>query len=532
MNDGIQVKNLRKNKLTLFPFFLGLGFLLYAWFSSYPLLIEFAGDVIFNHISPFYWLGMSLMLSSLFLLGVFSKSHYLKCATCIGTVLIIFSLSFFFFSLPSSDSTYFRGLNEYFMETKNLDPSQSSHLYYQWPAFFLIGDLTTTVSGLNLINAEFLLYSILGSLLAITLYVYASRLFKHGGFLAVTTFFILMFYFLNFQWVPYTLGFALVLVLFMLETRRKTPSVLVTMMILFLVISLTHIFVALFFIFYLFIQSFVTREKQYKTQFLLTLITYLIVQFSAYWIEFNILNIFRLPSEYSNIIQYSLDSVIYPIDAVAQNMSRTVTIAVGLVSLVGFILVLIRRKLRSIDKSLFLAGIFYTVLGSIFFLLGNRAISLFSIPLSLGVSYLFETKIRTYLKGLFLILILLFVSVPIHASFNSYIGSFVPFQTKQEYVAENFLLDSYNWTTSSVVISHSSVEVYLRSRLDTSQTEVKLENDFWFDFPRIKRYDCILFTIGIVNNFLLHNYSVEKILSEEKFNVIYDNGFSQIAIKS
>ena len=525
---------MEKHKIALFPLLLGLGLLIYSWFSSYPLSINFSGDVVFNHISPFYWVGLPLTLASLFLIGAFSRNHNLKCLMCVIAVLVIFSLSYFYFSLPTSDSQYFRGLNEYFIKTKSLDPSQYNHSYFQWPAFFLISDIVTSVSGLSLINVEFLLYAVIGSLLGIALYVYASKQHRKGGFLAVLAFFISMFYFINYQWAPFTLALGLLFVLFMLETQEKSSSMIITVIILFFTISIAHTFVALFFIIYFLAQTLVRRTKQYTTLFFLTSVTYLLVQFTigGYWIEFNIQKIFQLPSEYSATASYTFNPISVPIDSIAQTVSRTVTIAVVLICLLGFLFMLIKRKLRAIDISIFLTGVAYSALGFFLFLLGNRAISILFIPLSLGAAYLFGTRLRPYLKGLFLIILILFVFLPIHTSCNSYIGSFVPFQTKDEYITAHFLLNNYDWTTDSVILAHAPIEVYLLSSVDVTKIGVTFETEFWSHFPTLASYDCILFSVGLVNSFLVHNYTTEEVISQGHLNIVYDNGFSKLAVKS
>ena len=51
-------------------------------------------------------------------------------------------------------------------------------------------------------------------------------------------------------------------------------------------------------------------------------------------------------------------------------------------------------------------------------------------------------------------------------------------------------------------------------------------------FPRIKEYDCIVYTVGLGINLLRYNYTTDRILREEKLNVVYSSGFSYIAIKS
>ncbi len=180
--------------------------LFYSWYVTYPISFLFPGDIAFNHISFFYWVSLPLVLGSLYMLGIFSKSHSLKCAASIGIIFAIYSLSYFYFSLPTGDSQAFTGLAQNFINTKSLDPSQLIHEYYSWPAFFLLADIVTSVSGLSLISYEFLLYAIIGSLLGITLYIYVAKIYEKGAILAVASFFISMFYFLNYQAAPFSLA--------------------------------------------------------------------------------------------------------------------------------------------------------------------------------------------------------------------------------------------------------------------------------------------------------------------------------------
>jgi hypothetical protein len=389
------------------------------------------------------------------------------------------------------------------------------------------------VSGLKLIDFEFLLYAIIGSLLTVTLYVYAFKLHRNGAFLAVTAFFISMFYFLNYQAVPFSLALALVFVLFMLETHKKSAPVIVTMLVLFFSISITHLFVAMFFVLYLLVRSLISRSKQYAGLFLLTSIIYLLSQFTlgSYWIELRIRGMFSLPPEYGSIVQGTLQQTSMPIDVIAQTVSRAVTITVVLICFVGFVFLLIRRRLRAIDGAIFIAGVAYSALGLVVYTLGSRAIPILFIPVSLGVACLFETRFRSYLKGLFLVLLILFVFVPLHTSYNSFYASFVPFQTKEASNAEHFLMDHYNWTPPSLILAHSPVTVYLLSSLDTKQINAAFESDFSSLFPRLREYDCILYTVGLGNSFLRYNYTLEGIVYEEKLNVVYNNGFSDIATK-
>jgi hypothetical protein len=431
--------------------------------------------------------------------------------------------------IPGSDSQYFRGLTEYFIKTKDLDPLKPNHGYFQWPSFFLLSDMVTSVSGMELVNFEFLLYTIIGFLLATAMYVYASRAYKNEGFLAVAAFFVAMFYFLNYQAVPFSLAFGLLFLLFVLETRQKNFNVILTMLVLFTGISFTHAFVPLFFVLYLLIRCMLNRSKQYGRLFVLTLIIYLLVQVTQAPFSFaeNIRSVMTVPSEYSSIAKAVLAPVSVPIDEIAQMFSRGVTIATVMVCFAGFTVLLIKRKMRDLDKAIFLTGAVYLTFGIIFFTLGSRAIPIVFIPISLGASYLLKSRFRSYVISFFLVLLILFAFIPLHGTFYD---SQIMFQTKEAYQAENFMIDHYNWTNQAFILAYFGVITYLQTK---QPSPAIFDNDVYSPlFPRLKEYDSIVYTVGLGKNLIGYNYTTDRILREEKLNMVYNNGFSYVAIRS
>jgi hypothetical protein len=216
-----------------------------------------------------------------------------------------------------------------------------------------------------------------------------------------------------------------------------------------------------------------------------------------------------------------------PIDVIAQMFSRGVTIITVMICFAGFVVLLIKRKLRDLDKAIFLTGALLSALGVLFYYIGSRATPIAFIPVSLGASYLFESKFRSYLKCSFLILLALFAFISLHSSFN---GSEILFQTKEAYQTENFLINHYNWTNPSLILAHYRVITYLEAK---QPSLVYFEDDVSSPlFPRIKEYDCVVYTVGLGINLLRYNYTTDSILREEKLNVVYNSGFSYIAVKS
>ena len=525
------MQSLKKNKLLLFPFFMGIILMAYSWYSSYPLSIDSVDDFIFNHVSILYWISLPLILTSMYMLAVTSKSHISKWIIAVGIVMTIYSLSYFYYMLPSSDSHYFRGMTEYFMRTKNLDPSQPNHKYFQWPSFFVLADVATSVSGLELANFQFLLFTIIGFLLATTLHVYASKTYKNGGFLAVVAFFIGVFYFLNYQCVPFSLALGLLFVLFMLETRQKSISVTLTILVLFTSISITHAFVPLFFIIYLLIRCILNRSKQYGRLFLLTLIIYLTVQVTQAQFSFanNIWIVMTFPSEYSLKVEATLAPVTVPIDVIVQMFSRTVTVTNVMICVAGFIFLLIKRKMRDLDKAIFLTGTVYLTFGTVFYTLGLRAIPLAFIPISLGASYLFESKLRPYLNCFFLILLSLFAFVPLHTSFT-----YLPymFQTKEAYTTANFMIEKYDWNRYSTILADAGPKWYISPQVEGNSI-IETDISQIFSSSDIETYECMIYSVGLGKSLLRYNVSEEETsrVILDRFNVIYNSGLSYIAEK-
>jgi len=434
--------------------------------------------------------------------------------------------------MPTTDAAFFRGVTENFIGTNNLNASQYFHNYYQWPSTFLLANITTLVSGLRLTIYEFLLFALIGFLLSTALYVYASKAYNRSGFLAVATFFVVMLLYLNYQAVPFSLAFALLFILFMLETRERSVGTTLAMVILYTSTVLTHEFVPLFFVIYLLIRSIISRSRQYFEFFILTLVIYMIVQitFAVFSFRGNIIMVFATPSEYSGVIGATIASSSVAIDAIPHLFSRTVTIAFAILCIAGFVFLTFRRKLRKIDIAILLTGAVYSGVGFALSVLGSRAIPLVFVPIALGAAYLFESKFRKYLKYLVVVLLIFVVFVPMHSSFYSYP---ITFQTKENLATANFMIEKYNWNSTSIVIADLGAKWYISPQIQ-GKTEIDTDLAPRFRLSNITMYDSILYSIGLSNSLNMSNISIETTSQRivDRFNIVYNSGFSYIATKS
>ncbi len=379
---------------------------------------------------------------------------------------------------------------------------------------------------------EFILYAIIGFLLATALYIYSSKAYSRGGFFAVAAFFIVMFLFLNYQAVPFSLAFALLLILFVLETQEKSAGTILAMFILYVSTVITHAFVPLFFVIYLLIRSIISRSRQYFEFFILTLVIYILAQITFVVFSFrgNIISVFAAPSEYSNVAGATLATASIEIDPIPHLFSRWITIAFAILCIVGFVFVLVRRKLRQIDIAIFLTGVVYSGLGVVLNVLGTRAISLLFIPITLGVGYLLQSKFRKYLIFLFVGLLVFVVFIPMHSSFNSFP---ITLQTREDIVSANFMIEKYDWNSKSVVIVDSYKSWYMLPQIQ-GNTEIDSNLISRFGIANITRYDSIAYSVGLAESLNVSDISVEATSQQivDRFNLVYNSGLSYIAIKN
>lgn len=498
----------------------------YSWYLSYPITSISANDYVFNHISILYWFSLPLLVASMFLIAVTTKSNFLKWLLSIGIVLTFFSLFYFYYMMPTGDSQYFRGLTEYFISTKNLDSSQLIHNYYQWPAFFILADVVTSISGLPLANYEFLIYTIIAVLLTTGLYLFASKKHNLSGFIVVAVFFMSIYYFIDYQAVPYSLALGLLFLLLVLETLQKSASLIIIKIVLFAGLLITHFFVPLFYVLYLMFRALLDRQRQnrsfYRGFFLLALVSYFLVQITIARFSFGqlIVNLTKTPMSYSNMAAAATGAAVpIAINNVAQFFSRTITVAVVVMCIAGSVFLLIKRKMGNLEKAIFSTGAFYTIFGVVLNTLGERGIPILFVPLSLGAAYLVKNRFRRYFIGFLLILSILFLFVPLHQTFNTEIQ----FQTREAYIADNFFIEHYNWKNPGLVVSDFRTNTYLVSKLSVTEY---IQSGLQID----EKPDAILYSPQFVGTNLGNYSSMESFSQGEKLTLVYNDGFSYVLI--
>jgi hypothetical protein len=524
---------LPKEKLILLPFITGLLLIFYSWYISYPLTIDSPSDFLFNHISPFYWLGLSIVFATLYVMGLLFERNSLKCIAVAGIIIFMYSSAYFYWFIPGPDSTNVRGLTEYFAETGDLDPSKPYHSYYQWPLFFVLSKMTYTL-GLDLRCFEFILFGLLGFLYATSLYSIFHKFSKDGAYLAVISYFILMARYFNYQFAPFSLGIGLLFILLMLDTREnKTRATVLTTLIIFTSMALTHAFLPVFFIAYVFIKYIISRDREYISLFLITSIIYSIVLMvqAVIFFPMAIEQLLGLHSTvYVRFAETFITQTMTPLDQLSQIIGGTILIVTALVAGSGFFILLLKRKLGHTNFALFLSGTIYAIASALLPILGVRAFAIVGIPVSLGITYFQKTRFKMHFQCLFLVIITLFTFVPLRSSY-SLTKSQITFQTRDNYQCTNFLISYYDPNERSLIGTDFRTAWYLVTKIRSPNAT--FGGDFYTIFNReIDDYDCILFTIALEKSFLRNNYTAESIIQEiNEHSIIYNSGRSYILVK-
>jgi hypothetical protein len=254
------------------------------------------------------------------------------------------------------------------------------------------------------------------------------------------------------------------------------------------------------------------------------------ITFAFFSFRGSIISVFTPPKEYSTIVGGTLASTSVEIDAIPHFFSRTVTIAFAILCIVGFILIIFRRKLRKIDLSIFLTGVLYSGLGLALSVLGLRAVPLIFVSISMGIPILFQSKFKKYIKYLLVVLLVFFVFVPIHSSFTSYP---LTFQTREDLATANFMINKYDWNSKSTVIADLGTAWYTVSQI-YGNTEIDSDTGPRFGLSNIIAYDSIVYSLGLAESLNNSGISVEATSQRimDRFDIVYNSGFSYIATKS
>ena len=166
---------MNKSKIIFIPILIGVIFFIYSWYVSYPISIESPYDFDYDYIFYLYWLSIPILFASSFYIIIKTNNDNYKLLMTIITILIMYSKQYFYYMGFGSDVNQFIGLTEYFISSGDLDFTRGYHSYYQWPNFFILNKIATSIIGIDLRIFQFILYFIITFVITIFLYLYALK---------------------------------------------------------------------------------------------------------------------------------------------------------------------------------------------------------------------------------------------------------------------------------------------------------------------------------------------------------------------
>jgi hypothetical protein len=452
--------------------------------------------------------------------------------------MIIHSLSFYYYSLPTSDNNYISALIDIFIN-EDISTLQYTYNYYQWPIFFIFSKVAAIYSGIELRIFSFILYAIFGILTATYIYNYVDKK-GHDGYIGVSAFIFIIYWFFNYQAVPYSLSIILLLYIIYLDNKEISNTTIGRTLIIisYIVLAFTHMITSVLFIIYLLFNYYLSKDNKYKFLLITTTLLYLGIQiysnlFPYYLAKILVINLGEFERRVSLTTATTIASAPFLSD-LSQALSRITTILTWILSIIALVYNHLRKKLNHSDYSMILTSLLFTPFLFIRFEGYSqsfyRSAPLFVIVLSYCVSTLFLNEHKKKVKIIFFFLTILFLSPIIHQTFNDRQMFFISEKTvdMNTFYSDNFPNNFFGQRTFSdrrnMISLRIKSGVQARYYYPTSNFTNNLD-----------KYTNILHTMALAKNFLRAGVPINELhtsFDELRFNVVYDSGtYNRIYIR-
>ena len=507
-------------------FFLGLIFIIYSWIQSYPLSYSAVQNPTFYQFHPVLWPGVVIALIGLFIISMNTKKSYLLFLLASITPLVLYSYKSFFSYLPSSDAGNVRAL---FDISTSIGLDSTVDPYFQYPIYFLSNIISDQIVGWNVNNIAMFTYFLYGVLIAMFLFLYLRKFSTNHQtvFLGIVFYFIGVFLFINYQWVPQTL--ALVFFLILLLIYDKNQMIFRTLIILvFTALVFTHAFIPVMFLIFYGLYLLNHRKRLYL--FILLAWIYSIVLFyhtTAYLPD--IIMVFRDSvlgvGDYQELVTRSLIDPIGPISQLISMINRLIVPFVWAVISLGFLVLFLKKKLHLDTIFMSITGGLYLVGGVFFSILGTRAFQIVFIPLLQGISY-YQKHWKKYFIVFVVLILVLSVFLPMRKSYDNYF-----YQLEEEAEASEFLATSLPISISNhIAVSQVSHDYVLKKMLffhrDSSDFEYPLllrphTQEFYEIFNKtMRRQSYLLYNPNLGKHISAYGMTFSEISSTVDQNLI------------
>jgi hypothetical protein len=441
----MRLKHNQISKIGIILFFTGLILIIISWHLSYPIYMPNINKILFNQFYPLIWPGMILSLLGLFFTGYYSEKKNVKILSASIFPIIIYVYVFFFSYIPTSDSGTVKAMFEIFHYT-GINPAIES--YFHYPIYFTLNEITSQILEFNANNLAVIYFMLFGFLIALYIYFLIYKLTKDNtyqiAFFAPALYFIAIFSYLNYQWVPQTLALIFLLILTILLNQKKSEYKFLSIII-FTVLVFTHLFIPAIFLLLIGIHS--IKKKESRNIFLLMCCIYstVLIYYATFFLP-DIIEAFResiygFGKEYITDFSRSFKEPTSFLSNIISTINRIRIPIIWIILSIGFFLWFIKRKISFPAFALGLTGGIYFGVGMFYSILGMRALQILFIPLVIGIGF-FLSKWRKLTLLLITIIIILSIFGPMRSAYDGY-----QFQINEEEFTCNFL-------ANNIIIEH------------------------------------------------------------------------------
>ena len=95
------------------------------------------------------------------------------------------------------------------------------------------------------------------------------------------------------------------------------------------------------------------------------------------------------------------------------------------------------------------------------------------------------------------------------------------------------MIEKYDWNSKSIIVADVGTTYYISPQIH-GNTEIDTNLAPRFGLANITMYDSIVYSVGLAERLNISNISIETTSQRilDRFDVVYDSGFSYIATKS
>jgi len=512
----------------IIPIIIGSSLFIISVTENYPIALHTPYEYKYDEISAYYWISISILIGSFYLVSINTENNSVNYMLSILSFLLIYSQDLLHYTVSTSDNNHFLALMDVFMNENILEPP-FSYAYFQRPVYFIFNTIAVNLTSINYEALSFILYIITGIILTSLVYNYISRK-GLNGFIGVLIFIFSIFWYLNFQSVPYTISLLFMIYILYLDNARKSNENITPLIYLsFIILSFTHVITPIYFIIYSFFKYYLSKNENDRKLFLTTLILFIgtnvYSQLFPYYLEkISVINFGQFERQVVRATREKITITPF-IESLSSIISKSITIGTWIISSIGFLSSYKHKKLNTNDYSIVLTSLLFTPFIFISFQgysqLFYRAAPLILLVFSYSALFFINKNTNKIIIIILLVISVSYVFIPIQRSF---FDKQIFFISERSDEMNEFYHETFPYISKAKLLTDKRNMIYLRDLYPGQSRYSYPTYNFSQNFDN---YDYILYTIGLGRSILGDRSTINEAMdniNEVKYNIIFNSG--------